>query len=64
MFSKADSNKDGTISFDEFISFLEKENKSLIVEHEKELRNAVADNMDKNQGIFSSNIIFASHYVR
>jgi hypothetical protein len=50
MFVKADKDKDGSVSFDEFKTFLQKENQEVVHEHQDELREAVAKNMEQHGG--------------
>lgn len=51
MFEKADKDNDGTVSFQEFKDFLQKENLEFIKEYEGELKEAVATNMDQHRGV-------------
>jgi len=50
MFTKADTDKSGTLSYDEFKAFLERENKAEADSYKAKLRDAVATNMEQHGG--------------
>ena len=56
LFSVADKDKNETISLKEFRAFITEAAPALKVEHETELRNAVADNMEQNGGFIDKTL--------
>jgi hypothetical protein len=50
LFLKADKDTSGSLSYDEFKAFLEHENKSEADAHKVKVREAVASNIEQNQG--------------
>ena len=62
LFSMADKDADGTISLEEFRVFMIEAAPALKKEHAIELRNAVADNMEQNDGCIDKT--FSSKSIR